>query len=87
VHDAPRDPRAANYAVGTDARKAMDDFNAKYVDLLKSLQQGFSGMPAELDKGINVKMPELGAAARRLMTTAAPGGGTLGPSFEYVVGG
>ena len=64
----------------------MDDFNATYSNLLNVLQQAFTGAPDLLQFGGAAidAMTELNGKARALMKTAAPGGGVLGPSFEYL---
>jgi hypothetical protein len=87
VAPAARDPRAAAFPAETDAHKSMDAFNGFYVDLSKTLQEGFNGSSDQFNSAIDDKMPALGVSARKLMSTPAPGGGSLGPSFEYFVGG
>ncbi|MGA8497752.1 MAG: ferritin-like protein [Xanthobacteraceae bacterium] len=81
VFQAPTDPKAADYPAGSPARAAMDAFNATYSNLLNLLQQGFTGAP--MQPAINA-MGDLDDKASTLMLTAAPGGGVLGPSFEYL---
>jgi hypothetical protein len=83
VYQVPRDPKAADYPAGTPARAAMDDFNSTYTNLLNELQQGFNGSPEQLSLAIFSTMSDLDTKARALVQTAAPGGGMLGPSFEY----
>jgi hypothetical protein len=85
VAAAPRDPKASNYPVGSEARRAVDSFNAAYTGLLKELQLLFNGAP-ELYKHAKSTMDALGNQAKNLMTTDAPEGGKLGPTFEYYVG-
>jgi Ferritin-like len=86
VFQAPRDPKAANYPAGTPARAMMDDFNTTYSGLLNELQQGFNGNPDQLSLAVFSTMSDLDTKARALVQTAAPGGGVLGPSFEYRTG-
>lgn len=85
VYPAPSDPKTATYPAGSAARQAMDAFNGLYVDLLKSLDQGFNGTPAVLTPAIGDQMTGLGQAARNLMHPLN-GGVSLGPSFEYFSG-
>jgi hypothetical protein len=86
VFQAPRDPKAADYPPGSPMRAAMDDFNATYSNLLNLLQQAFTGAPDLLQFGGAAidAMTELNRKALALMKTATPGGGVLGPSFEYL---
>jgi bacterioferritin (cytochrome b1) len=83
VFRVPTDPKAANYPAGSDSRKAMDLFNYTYTRMLKLLQEGFSGKPAQLQTAIEVMTDELRPQGRDMTAGKAVPGVSLGPSFEY----
>ena len=76
-------PKASQYAAGSEARKAVDGCNRIYTRMLKSLHLTFNGSPAELDNAIDI-MREFGAAAKKLTKIPLPDGTRAGPTFEYL---
>jgi hypothetical protein len=78
-----KNPKASQYPIGSDARKATDDCNRLYTKMLKSLHLTFNGSPAELGNAIGM-MHKLRTAAKKLTLIALPDGTHAGPSFEYL---
>jgi hypothetical protein len=83
VYPAPTDPKAADYAAGSSARRALDKFNYTYTTLLKSLQALFTGQSGEWHRARYELMPSLAEQARSIMSSPDSPGSTAGPSFEY----
>lgn len=85
VWNMEKDPKAANYPVGSEARIAVDAFNAEYSALLRGLDEAFNGQPGMIDSLIDDMGPLTASAREVLAIPAAPGADTqAGPSFEYV---
>lgn len=78
-----KNPKASQYPIDSDARKATDDCNRIYTKMLKSLHSTFNGSPAELDQAIGM-MRKLRTSAKHLTQIALPDGTRAGPSFEYL---
>jgi hypothetical protein len=76
------DPKVANYAVGSPARAAVEDFNAKYSRLLDDLQGVFSGHPENFDPGAMFALKQAGAQVIAINDEVS--GKQAAPSFEYV---
>jgi rubrerythrin len=76
------DPHCSNYPEGSPARKACEEFNHTYTNLLKLLHEVFNGAPQTLDSSIAV-MFELKQQAGEVMAIELGPGKHAGPSFEY----
>lgn len=77
------DPRAQDYAPGSDARAALDACNASYRALLAALHRAFNGEPAAMGEAVPA-MYALRRRAEALRHLPLPhaNGARLGPSFE-----
>jgi rubrerythrin len=76
------DPHCSDYPEGSPARKACEEFNHTYTNLLKLLHEAFNGAPQSLDNSIDV-MFELKEQAGKVMAIEVQPGKHAGPSFEY----
>jgi hypothetical protein len=61
----------------------METFNGLYCTVLRRLEETFDGHPDQLGSAIGA-MFRLAHHAKELMAIPLDGGGTAGPSFEYV---
>ena len=82
VYPAPRDPKAADYSLGSAERAMIDDFNLQYKKMLDFLQNGFSGSQDQIGKAVDIMITMLRTAAHKLMTTPGSSDHSLGPTFE-----
>ncbi|MGA9285469.1 MAG: ferritin-like protein [Solirubrobacteraceae bacterium] len=82
VKPAVDDPRCSDYPEGSPARKACEEFNHTYTNLLKLLHEVFNGAPQNLGNSIDV-MFELKEQAGKVMAIEVEPGKHAGPSFEY----
>jgi len=84
VFALPEDPSAANYPVGSPARRATDAFNYTYTTLLALLHELVNGSAtmATFVASLNL-MESLEYQARAMVSGVAAPGQSLGPSFEY----
>ena len=79
-------PKTAQLAPGSPARRQASYFNTMYSNLLRVLHRAFNGEPGLLDRAVGM-MFALKLQAQELMATpigAGAGGPHAGPSFEYV---
>lgn len=84
IWDLPDNPRAADYAEGTQARAAVDYFNRMYSEMLRALQRTFNGEPEHHRAALGV-MLRLRTAAVQVVSIVDPATGkNLGLTFEYV---
>lgn len=74
----PDNPKAADFAVGTEEREAVDAFNRIYTRVLRLLHASFNGDPDRIDAAIG-EMGAMRSAAQYLAETFQ-----LGPTFEYL---
>jgi ribosomal protein S11 len=73
-----------DYAAGSAARRAQEQFNDSYCAILRLLEQAFNGRPQILRTAIG-SMYRLKVQAQALMDMSTDGGmTTAGPTFEYV---
>jgi hypothetical protein len=63
-----RNPRTSDHAPGSPIRKAQEEFNQSYCELLHLLEQAFSGSPGQLGAAVGA-MYGLKAQAQALMQT------------------
>lgn len=77
----PTNPKAAQYALGTAERHAMDSFNYTYTSLLKGLHDLFNGRPDTFGRTLGAMM-SLRQQALDMMAGVNLHG-PMGPSFEY----
>jgi Ferritin-like len=78
-------PRSTNYAVGSDARQASDDFNRTYTRILGMLDTAFDGTTADLSTAIDTMKYDLTPAAQQLTQIVLGNGLHAGPTFEYLL--
>lgn len=84
VYNMRPNPRAQDYAEGSEIRAKMDDFNRTYSSILHLLHECFNGKPNLLAVATGA-MYELKQQAIELMQMpSGDGTTTVGPSFEYV---
>lgn len=79
-------PKAAQLAPGSAARRQADAFNTMYSNLLRVLHSAFNGEPGLLNRAVGM-MFALKLQAQQLMATPIGegiDGPHAGPSFEYV---
>jgi hypothetical protein len=76
------DPRVAKYAIGSPARAAVEDFNAKYSRLLDDLQDVFSGHPDNFNPGAMFSLKLAGTKVIAIKDEVS--GKQTAPSFEFV---
>ena len=77
------DAKTVDYPSGSRARTLSDQFNVAYTNLLRALEQTFSGDPPNLKVALGV-MYELRLVGGTLVSTPLPGTGyQAGPTFEY----
>jgi rubrerythrin len=82
VKPAVDDSHCSDYPEGSPARKACEEFNHTYTNLLKLLHEVFNGAPQSLDNSVGV-MFELKEQAGNVMAIEVEPGKRAGPSFEY----
>lgn len=75
------DPKVANFAIGSPARAAIEDFNAKYSRLLDGLQDVFNGHPDTFSIGAMFSLKQAGAKVIAIKDEVS--GKQAAPSFEY----
>lgn len=77
--------KAAMLAPGSEERRALDEFNQTYKNLLNGLHTTFNGQPDFLNNTIGL-MFDLRLAMQKLGAIPFPGktGFTIGPSFEFI---
>jgi hypothetical protein len=75
-------PDGNSYEPGSTAFKLNQEFNRTHTNLLKALQQTFSGEPDRLGPAITL-MESMKEQALVLMTTEVVPGQTAGPTFDY----
>lgn len=84
VHNMRANPRSGDYAVGSEVRTRMDEFNHTYSGVLHLLHECFNGQP-ELLRVATGEMYALREQAIALMQLpSGDGTTTAGPAFEYV---
>jgi hypothetical protein len=75
--------RIADLPPDSEVRQAQQVFNSEYCNLLSMLQRAFNGEPATLSTATGA-MFGLKSLAQELLQMPLAGGGTAGPTFEYV---
>lgn len=78
-------PDRSSYDPGSTAFKLNEEFNRTHTNLLKALQQTFSGEPDRLGPAITL-MESMKEQALVMMTTEVVPGQTAGPTFDYTLG-
>ena len=82
IEDMVSDPKLSQFAAGTPAYMAVNDFNAKYCQVLDQLQQVFDGSP---DQFGGVAMFAIKMLGQKVVAITDPATGKkAAPSFEYV---
>lgn len=75
--------KTVDYPVGSRARMLSDKFNVAYTNLLRALQDTFTGKPEDLKVALGL-MYELRLTAETLVATPLPGTDLqAAPTFEY----
>jgi hypothetical protein len=84
VYPMKPNPKAADFAPGSQARDRVEEFSTAYSSLLNALHAAFNGQPARINVAIGL-MYELKMIAVSLMQTPAGDGSdlTAGPSYDY----
>jgi hypothetical protein len=77
-------PNLSSYDAGSTSFKLNQEFNRTYTNLLKTLQQVFSGEADRLGPAITF-MESMKEQALVLMTTEVVPGQTAGPTFDYTL--
>jgi rubrerythrin len=84
VFDIPDNPKAADYASGSQERAKVDSFNVAYSDMLRALQRTFDGDPPHISEALFL-MGLLRRVAREVVSTTDPNTGKqLGLTFEFI---
>jgi hypothetical protein len=84
VYPMRKNPKAADYPVGSEIRRKLDAFNEAYMGLLNHLHRAFNGEPKLLFEVVP-RMYALKELAVSLMKIpSGDGKTTVGPSFEFV---
>jgi rubrerythrin len=84
VLNLPDNPKAADYALGSQSRQAVDFFNKQYSDMLRALQVAFDGTPDNIMAAQQV-MVQMRTTAAQVVTMIDPTTGkNLGLTFEFV---
>lgn len=79
VRPFPDNPKAAHFAVGSDERNAIDEFNRSYTRMLKLLHSAVNGAPGQLESAIDEMTVDMTTAAENLALEF-----NLGPTFEFL---
>jgi hypothetical protein len=87
VYPFKRNPKRRDYRAGSVLRKLNEDFNQRYSDMLRQLQEALNGSPKTLYTAIMDSMHHLTPIAHQMMKTPiSPGRKATGcPTFEWVV--
>jgi hypothetical protein len=85
VYPIKNNPRSTDYKRGSELRKLNDQFNQRYSDMLRQLQEAMNGSPKTLYTAIMDSMHELTPLAHRMMKTptSASNKTTGCPTFEW----
>jgi hypothetical protein len=85
VYPLKKNPRSADYKSSRELRELNDEFNQRYSDMLRQLQEAMNGSPKTLYTAIMDSMHHLTPIAHKMMKTAIrPGQSTTGcPTFEW----
>lgn len=75
-------PKRNDFATGSPAQIAIDDFNHAYTAVLRQLHAAFNGSPSAILLAVD-SMYRMGSLASRIMTIELDDGTRPGPSFEY----
>ena len=80
-----KNPKRSDYPPGSALRKLNDDFNQRYSDMLRQLQEALNGSPKTLYTAVMDSMHHLTPVAHQMMKTPiTPGRETTGgPTFEW----
>jgi hypothetical protein len=80
-----KNPKRSDYPPGSALRKLNDDFNQRYSDMLRQLQEALNGSPKTLYTAVMDSMHHLSPVAHEMMKTPIiPGRKTTGcPTFEW----
>ena len=80
-----KNPKRSDYPPGSALRKPNDDFNQRYSDMLRQLQEALNGSPKTLYTAVMDSMHHLTPVAHQMMKTPiTPGRKTTGcPTFEW----
>jgi hypothetical protein len=83
AYDMAPNPKAEDYASGSDLHLRAVEFNRTYTGLLDLLHRAFNGKPERLGKAV-AGMYELKYQAQALIRTPRPDGqGNAGPGFQF----
>ncbi len=80
----PDNPKSADYAPGSPARTASDNFNRSYTEVLVLLHNAFNGEPAKLGESVFLMGNALVGMARAITEIDMGDGKRAGPTFEYL---
>ena len=83
IIDLVENSKASQYAVGSVARRKVDDFNRAYTEMLHMLHETFNGAAGRINDAIEL-MLRLTGLAREITEIDVGGGRRAAPSFEYV---
>ncbi|MBX9829066.1 MAG: ferritin-like protein [Xanthobacteraceae bacterium] len=84
VYDLPDNPKASDYAVGTDARQLVDEFNMLYSDMLRALHLAFNGEPNKIARAQTL-MVQMRTSAVDVVSFVDPNTNKqAGLTFEYM---
>jgi hypothetical protein len=80
-----KNPKRSDYPVGSPLRKLNDEFNQRYSDMLRQLEEALNGSPKTLYTAVMDSMHHLTPIAHQMMKTPInPGHKTTGcPTFEW----
>jgi len=75
-------PKRDDYAAGSPARQAIDDFNRSYTEVLRQLHAAFNNQPAQIFDAVD-SMNGMGRLAAKIVEIELEDGTRPGPTFEY----
>ncbi|HIO93665.1 MAG TPA: hypothetical protein EYG68_12625 [Leucothrix mucor] len=84
VWEFPDNPKASDYAEGSDERKDVDAFNQVYSEILRGLHKAFNGEPAAIQESV-AAMGKIRRFAKAVLSRTDPNTGKqCGLTFEYI---
>lgn len=84
VYPMRKNPKAADYPVGSEIRRKLDEFNAAYMKLLNLLHNAFNGEPKLLFEVVPQMYVLKNLAVALMRIPSGDGKTTVGPSFEFI---
>lgn len=84
IYDVPDNPKASDYAPGTDARRGIEQFNQLYSDILRTLHLTFNGQPNQIAQALALMGRMRTLALRVVRVVDQVTGKRAGLTFEYV---